>query len=576
MKIKRRKGFIGLLALSITGLWAISLGMASDEKATGIAEKIPYNILLMLTDQERYFKEWPKTIGLVAHDRLKDEGIMFQNHYIAATVCTPSRAVLYTGQHVPNNKMFTNSNLPWQPDLSPDIPTIGDMLRHAGYYTAYKGKVHLSKALESHEGEKGEFKTDAMEPYGFSDYNVQGDTYGHQLGGFHNDHVFLADAVRWLRTKGLELGEKKQPWLLAVNLVNPHDIMYFNADPPGESFQSDGGHLMPIRRAPDTPVYRRQHNVPLPESVNEPIQARGRVKAHYEWWKIKNIVTGPVAPKNWKRYQDYYFNCLKDVDLQVERLLDELDDLGLTKQTIIIYTADHGEMGGAHGIREKGPFAYEQAIHVPFIIVHPDYRGGSKCRAITSHVDLAPTLVGLTGIPQSAREAIIKGLPGKDFSGLLKQPEKAELDAIREGAIFTCSMPIYADSGFFERIADYLRKGGDPKRFKESGIRPDLSKRGFVRTVFDGRYKYSRYFSPREHNLPNTLQEILRYNDIELFDLKADPNELLNLGAEPEKHRELILRMNAILNDLIRREIGEDNGQYLPGEGPWAVRYMHY
>jgi arylsulfatase len=137
-------------------------------------------------------------------------------------------------------------------------------------------------------------------------------------------------------------------------------------------------------------------------------------------------------------------------------------------------------------------------------------------------------------------------------------------------------MPIYTDSGFFERIADYLRKGGDPKKFKESGIRPDLSKRGFVRTVFDGRYKYSRYFSPREHNQPKTLQEILKYNTIELFDLKADPDELLNLGAEPEKHRELILRMNAMLNNLIRREIGEDNGQYLPGEGPWAIRYMHY
>jgi hypothetical protein len=61
MKIKRIKGFIGLLALTIMGLWAISLVMASDEKATGIAEKSPYNILLILTDQERHFKEWPKS-----------------------------------------------------------------------------------------------------------------------------------------------------------------------------------------------------------------------------------------------------------------------------------------------------------------------------------------------------------------------------------------------------------------------------------------------------------------------------------------------------------------------------------
>jgi arylsulfatase len=88
----------------------------------------PYNILMIASDQERYLRpdELPVGYRLPGHEKLASRGTVFDNHQIASCVCTPSRAVLYTGQHIPNNGMFDNTNFPRANDLSTDIPTIGD------------------------------------------------------------------------------------------------------------------------------------------------------------------------------------------------------------------------------------------------------------------------------------------------------------------------------------------------------------------------------------------------------------------------------------------------------------------
>lgn len=95
----------------------------------------------ILTDQERQFREGelPPDLSLPAHERLRRQGTTFVNHTINSCVCTPSRSVIYTGQHIEHTRMFDNTNFPWIQSMSPDIPTVGDMLREAGY-TAYKGK----------------------------------------------------------------------------------------------------------------------------------------------------------------------------------------------------------------------------------------------------------------------------------------------------------------------------------------------------------------------------------------------------------------------------------------------------
>jgi arylsulfatase len=99
-----------------------------------------------------------------------------------------------------------------------------------------------------------------------------------------------------------------------------------------------------------------------------------------------------------------------------------------------------------------------------------------------------------------------------------------------------------------------------------------MRKRGAIRSVYDGRHVFSRYFSPKQHQRPATLEELTRYNDLELFDTRAYPLELDNL-AVGGRHRDLVLAMNDRLNRLVDAEVGEDRGQMLPGgaDAGWEV-----
>jgi arylsulfatase len=91
-----------------------------------------------------------------------------------------------------------------------------------------------------------------------------------------------------------------------------------------------------------------------------------------------------------------------------------------------------------------------------------------------------------------------------------------------------------------------------------------LDKRGFLSFVFDGRYKFARYYAPATFNTPQTLEEILKNNDVQFFDLGNDPDEMHNLALEPEKSRATILRMNGLLNELMAKEVGVNDGRFLP------------
>src|SRR5262250_857659 len=244
-----------------SGRGAASAAAAAPAPGTAAAKTPagPYNILFILTDQERYFRpgELPRDFRLPAHERLARQGTVFENHRINSCVCTPSRSVLYTGQHIQQTKMFDNTNFPWITSMSTDLPTVGDMLRKAGYYTAYKGKWHLSKDFETVNelGTPMKIFTKEMEAYGFADYFGVGDIIAHTRGGYLHDGIISAMGVNWLRGHGKELSAQGKPWFLAVNLVNPHDIMFLNTDRPGEQVQSRNilSHIEPV---PDDPLYR--------------------------------------------------------------------------------------------------------------------------------------------------------------------------------------------------------------------------------------------------------------------------------------------------------------------------------
>src|SRR5262245_8911511 len=542
----------------------------------------PYNILFILTDQERYFRpgELPAEYRLPAHERLAKRGIVFENHQINSCVCTPSRSVLYTGQHIQQTRMFDNTNFPWISSMSTDLPTIGDMLREAGYYTAYKGKWHLTKEFETVNelGTPTRILTKEMEAYGFSDYFGVGDIIAHEQGGYLHDGIISAMGVNWLRGRGMELAAQGKPWFLAVNLVNPHDVMFINTDRPGQPVQARNilGHIVP---EPGNPLYVKQWGVDLPATYTQRLDAPGRPAAHTDYLRSHDALVGNIPNDDWRwrRRHNYYLNCLRDVDRNIAPLLDELEALGLASKTIIVLTSDHGDLDGAHRLHSKGATSYREQNNVPLIVVHPAYAGGRRCKAVTSHLDIAPTLVSLTNADADKKAALTRALPGKDFSALLAAPERAGHAAIRDGMLFCYNMFAYIDGDFLEKVVAVLRQPGGKAALKEAvtagAMRPDLTKRGAIRSVFDGRYKLVRYFSPREHNRPDSVEGLVKLNDVELFDLQTDPLELNNLALDRTKHGDLLEAMNGKLNALIDREVGEDVGQMLPGglDGGWVA-----
>ena len=575
----------GTLAASVGSEWVASTAAAemnAPRVATSTPASRPYNFLFILTDQERYFRtgELPAGFRLPAHERLAKRGTVFENHQINSCVCTPSRSVVYTGRHIQQTKMFDNTNFPWISSMSTDIPTIGDMLREAGYYTAYKGKWHLTKEFETVNelGTPTKIFTKEMEAYGFSDYFGVGDIIAHDQGGYLHDGIISAMGVNWLRGRGMELSAQGKPWFLAVNLVNPHDIMFIDTDRPGEPVQSRNilGHIRP---EPATPLYAKRWAFDLPATYHELLDAPGRPGAHRDYLKSHDALVGHIPNEDWRwrRRHDYYLNCLRDVDRNITPLLDELDALGLASSTIVVLTADHGDLDGAHRLHSKGATAYREQNNVPLIVAHPGFAGGRRCRAVTSHLDIGPTLLGLTSASPDKIASIGKALPGKDFSSLLAAPERASLTAVRDGALYCYNMFAYIDGDFMAKVVEVLQEPDGKAKLeraaKEGALRPDLGKRGAIRSIFDGRYRFTRYFSPKQHNLPTSVDALFRLNDVELFDVAHDPLERRNLALARDRHGELIEAMNAKLNALIEKEVGEDVGQMLPGgiDGGWVA-----
>ena len=135
----------------------------------------------------------------------------------------------------------------------------------------------------------------------------------------------------------------------------------------------------------------------------------------------------------------------------------------------------------------------------------------------------------------------------------------------------------YIDGEFVSKARKLLDlPGGKAKlaeNLKASGLKIDLTKRGAIRAVYDGRYSFARYYSPKQHNRPTSIEALFKLNDVELFDLQSDSNEMKNLALDPKKNGNLLEAMNAKLNAVIDREVGEDVGQMLPGgvDGGWVA-----
>jgi arylsulfatase A-like enzyme len=552
-----------------------------------------YNIMLITVDQERFFLPYP--VPVPGRERLMKQGVTFTHHENCSNVCTSSRSVIYTGWHMPKTAMFDNTGLPWMDhNLDAGLGTLGTLLTQAGYYAAYKGKWHLSNELD-HSNLTGGRVDVGMQPsaqfhqimqqYGFQDYHGIGDVIGWSQGGYLYDSVTTGQTINWLRGQGQALNRSGERWFLAVNLVNPHDVMFIDTDKPGEQRQwtgslNDGGVSMNPAQPPDHEIYRATwNNIPLPASRHQPFEERGRPAAHREYQYARAALVGqfPDEDWRWRKLQDYYLNCIRDCDVHLVRILDELDRLKLTSNTIVVFTADHGELGGSHRMHGKGSSVYREQMHVPLMILHPAYAGGKRCQALTCHLDLAPTLVGLTGLPEDRRRAVLGDRKGRDLSPLLVAPEKADVHSVRNASLYCYGMILYADAEYLTSVQAIKHRGDLDAEGRQQAIerlRPDFTKRSAIRCINDGQYKFARYFSLREHHIPRSVSELFAHNDVELFDLAKDPEELHNLALEPQRNADTIARMNDQLNALVAEEIGTDDGSYLPlsGLGGWNLQ----
>jgi arylsulfatase A-like enzyme len=497
------------------------------------------NILFICMDQLRSWLDLPEKLPLPSLRRLLREGRAFRNYHVHQAPCGPSRSTLYTGQHLQKTGMYTNPigeygaypvDAPRDVELPAGFPTIGTMLRAQGFYTAYKGKWHLSVVNQKVGKDAFPNATQALEAYGFSDYNYDGEHTGLTWAGFGHDGVTAAESINLLErfSAGHTAGK---PWFLAVNFVNPHDIMFFDA-------KGGGGALFgtPTLGAPGTPLYDKDWGFDLPRSYRaDDLSTKPAVQrpAH------------PLSEAQLRVYQNYYFNCIRDVDQHVGALLDAIDRLSFVHNTIVVVTADHGELGGAHGgMLGKGADIYKETVRVPLIVRHPDVRSGSVTDALAGGIDLAPTLLGFAGLSDAERAQRYPDLHGVDVRAAIADA-RARTPRDERGILFNYGTP---GSGL-----------------NATGPLPGTMTRGLIRGVFDGRYKFGRYFRLTEHHEPRDWEMLLAHNDLELYDTQADPDEIVNLAFRPAEQKARILELNAKVNALIDSEIGVDDGAMYPG-----------
>jgi len=278
----------------------------------------------------------------------------------------------------------------------------------------------------------------------------------------------------------------------------------------------------------------------------------------------------------WHNHINYYINCMIDVDRHIGSVLDALEESGQAKNTVILFTSDHGEMCGAHHLRQKGSVAFKEIVNVPMVIVDPKKLGGIRTDAVGSHLDLVPTILSYAGLSEDERKQRYPLLKGHDLSGVVADPRsdgpRGSSKNPGEGALYTYDMIASVDAQWLQRNAPVLLDAAAA----EAGIefvrgeefldnvkeleRPNMDNRELFRGIFDGRYKFVRYFGLAHYNLPGSVEELFENNDVALYDLKMDPEEMNNLADQgnPDYNAELLEIMNDKLNALIDAEIGED------------------
>jgi len=398
---------------------ALALGgsvLAGSADATQASSPLAgKNLILFITDQDRAIQHFPANWAednLPGLTRLQQNGITFDNAFCNACMCSPSRASLFTGhfpaQHGVKYTLEENMQSPQYPqvELPTDLNNLATVMSGAGYEVVYKGKWHLSKP----KSESGDFVSEDLLPYGFTRWNPPdagaNQSIGQAGGGStDNDGRFMdSTGAPESDDEGIlqyltSYASTSQPFCLIISLVNPHDVLLYPKNYVTAGY--DDSWL--------------EGDIDLPPTVDEDLSTKPDAQQNFK--KIFNL-SGVLGTRQRKlAYINFYGNLMKLVDSYLVEVMDALDSTGLTDDTVVIRTSDHGEMGTAHGtMRQKNFNAYEETLRIPMVYSNPEsLPNGATCNAMVSHVDLLPTLASLFDAPRSAKS----NWQGKDYSKLV-------------------------------------------------------------------------------------------------------------------------------------------------------------
>ena len=355
---------------------AVSAGFGAAVLA-GATDSRP-NILFICSDQHSF-----RYTGYAGHpqvktpnlDRIARRGVVFRNAYTGAPVCVPGRTAMMTGVYPSDCNSFCNSTV-WDGSH----PTWGKRLREAGYRTRAVGKLDLNPAFDIGFEQTRTSNGHAAHPditslfrrpvaYRMDERpNVNGRPRNHR----HDDAVKTRIALNFLRRPPAD-----RPWVQYVGLTEPHPPFvalrkYYEMYPPDR---------VELPRVP--PAYlERQHLM------------------FQELRRFKRIAT-PIPEDRRRRARAAYYGMVTELDEYIGQLWDALEETGQLANTVFVYTSDHGESLGEHGLWYKNNLL-EAAAHVPLVIAGKGIPQGKTVDTPVAHVDLVATLLELGGVPRSA------------------------------------------------------------------------------------------------------------------------------------------------------------------------------
>ncbi|MFN0101148.1 MAG: sulfatase [Bryobacteraceae bacterium] len=375
--------------------------------STALAAQQPQrpNILFVMVDEMRF-----DAMGCAGHatvktptlDKLASQGAIFRNAYTVSPVCCPSRASVFSGRY-PHVHGVRRNGIPHN-DGEIFLPTI---LRHHGYHTAIAGKLHYNPKRFS---------------YGFDDFW----TFTNEGPRPDNGHIaYLRNkhgkgAAKWASKAGTqpwpddELGKDVGEFAYPIEdfeteWITDRSIAYLRQRAQtNQPFFLFASYLKPHSPSVEPKPYFNLYNPdtipvrPLPANAREQrAKAKGRARRKFiDDEKMQRVMTA------------LYYGAITHIDTELARLFKELDRLGLAKNTIVLFTSDHGNMLGDRGLWFKD-FMYEGSAHVPLIVKTPTAKP-REFKQVIENIDLMPTLLDY------ARIAIPAGIQGRSFKPLIE------------------------------------------------------------------------------------------------------------------------------------------------------------